>query len=141
MSLVWREQLSVGNDVIDSDHKYLIELINRIEASLVSKDRKELMSGLDSLLKYAQTHFVREIRIARAVGYSQVLQLDQSHASLLSHLEQTKTEIGNAGQELSPTAIEHFTQLLRSWLIDHVIKEDLLMRPTLQKHSPKYDPP
>ena len=31
MSLVWRDQLSVGNNVIDSDHKYLIEIINRVE--------------------------------------------------------------------------------------------------------------
>jgi len=35
---------------------------------------------------------------------------------------------------------EKFTKLLRSWLIDHVIKEDLLMKPVLKKHSPLFDP-
>jgi hemerythrin len=36
MSLQWREQLSVGNDLIDNDHKRLIEIINRAEVSLKS---------------------------------------------------------------------------------------------------------
>jgi len=49
MSLYWRDQLSVGNDLIDSDHKYLIEIINRAEASLNAKSRRELAQALDSL--------------------------------------------------------------------------------------------
>ncbi len=31
MSLVWREQLSVGNDAIDADHKHLIDIVNLVE--------------------------------------------------------------------------------------------------------------
>lgn len=140
MSLVWRDQLSVGNDVIDSDHRYLIEIINRIELSLGSAGRNDLKTGLDSLSQYSQAHFAREEQIARAVGYTQVPQLSDAHESLLRQLDQVKAEIGDAGQEISPAAIEHFTRFLRGWLIDHVIKEDLLMKPALQKFSPKYDP-
>jgi len=33
MGLQWRDQLSVGNDLIDTDHKYLIDLINRAETT------------------------------------------------------------------------------------------------------------
>ena len=39
MGLVWREQLSVGNDLIDADHKRLISIINQVEESL--KERVE----------------------------------------------------------------------------------------------------
>jgi len=49
MSLLWREQLSVGNNVIDADHKYLIEIINWAEVVLTSKGRsKWSSSSLDS---------------------------------------------------------------------------------------------
>lgn len=140
MSLVWREQLSVGNDVIDSDHKYLIEIINRVERSLDSKDRNELSAALDGLSQYSQKHFAQEEKIARAVGYTQVPHLSQSHEALVKQLDQVKQEIGEMGDEWSSEVIEHFTKLLRSWLIDHVIKEDLLMKPTLQKHPPSFDP-
>jgi hypothetical protein len=29
---------------------------------------------------------------------------------------------------------------MRDWLINHVIKEDLLMKPALQKYPPSFDP-
>jgi hemerythrin len=140
MSLVWREQLSVGNNVIDSDHKYLIEIINAAEQTLESKDRKRLLINLDDLSRYSQSHFDREEKIADAVGYMQVPHLHDSHQELLMKLDQVKDEIRAMGQDWPSETIEHFTNFLRDWLIDHVIKEDLLMKPALQKHSPSFDP-
>jgi len=140
MSLVWREQLSVGNNVIDTDHRYLIDIINRVEQSLGAKDRRELSAALESLSKYSQEHFAREEKIARAAGYEQVPDLSHSHEALIKQLDQMKTEIREMGQEWSAAMADDFTKLLRSWLIDHVIKEDLLMKPVLQKHSPLFDP-
>ena len=139
MGLVWREQLSVGNDVIDSDHRYLIDIINRVEQGMITKNRKSLTAALDSLSKYSQEHFAREEKIAKAAGYEQVPDLNQSHEALLKHLDEVKTEIGQM-QEWSPEVVDRFASLLRSWLIDHVVKEDLLMKPTLQKLSPLFNP-
>ncbi|MFZ2162968.1 MAG: hemerythrin family protein [Sideroxyarcus sp.] len=140
MSLVWREQLSVGNDVIDTDHRHLIDIINRVEQSLDARNRKELSAALESLSKYSQEHFAREEKIARAAGFEQVPDLSHSHEALIKQLDEIKTEIGGMGQEWSTAVAEKFTKLLRNWLIDHVIKEDLLMKPVLQKYSPLFDP-
>lgn len=140
MSLLWREQLSVGNNVIDSDHKYLIEIINRAEVGLSSKNRNELTAALDDLERYSRLHFDREEKIAIAVGYTQVPHLNQSHKELLGHLDQIRGEVDAMGQDWSTETVQHFTKFLRDWLINHVIKEDLLMKPTLQKHSPSFDP-
>lgn len=140
MSLVWREQLSVGNDLIDTDHKHLIEIVNRIERSLDAKNRNELSEAFGSLSQYSQEHFAREEKIAHAVGYAQAHRLSLSHEVLYKQLDKAKREIGAMGQEWSSAVAEHFTILLRSWLIDHVIKEDLLMKPALQKYPPNFDP-
>lgn len=140
MSLVWREQLSVGNDVIDSDHKYLIDLVNRIEHSLETRNGDELHAALDSLSLYSREHFAREERIAHAAGYSQTHKLSLSHEILFQKLDHTRREVGEITRNWSPAAVERFTQFLRAWLVDHVIKEDLLMKPALQKHPPGFDP-
>ena len=140
MGLVWREQLSVGNDVIDTDHRHLIDIINHVEQCLDSRNRNELSVALDSLSRYSREHFAREERIARAAGYKQVPDLSHAHEALIGQLGQLKSEIAEMGQAWSPTVAENFTKLLRGWLIDHVIKEDLLMKPTLQKRSPLFDP-
>jgi hemerythrin len=140
MALVWREQLSVGNDVIDNDHRHLIDIINRASDGLSKKNRKELLVSLESLSRYSQAHFAREEKIALAAGYEQVPKLSESHQALLKQLDQIKHEVGEMGQDWSSETAERFASLLRNWLLDHVIKEDLLMKPKLQKHSPLFDP-
>jgi hemerythrin len=140
MTLLWREQLSVGNNVIDADHKFLIEIINQAEHSLKAKNKAELSQALESLSKYSKMHFDREEKIADAAGYSQVPHLSESHHDLLKQLDQVRGEIDAMGQEWSSETIDHFTNFLRGWLINHVIKEDLLMKSVLNKFSPSFDP-
>lgn len=111
MGLVWREQLSVGNGVIDADHKHLIGIINRVEHCLASKDRREIKAALDDLSQYAVVHFDREEKIAAAAGYTQVPHLSDSHRALLQNLEQVRDEIDAMGANWSAEAIAHFTSL------------------------------
>lgn len=140
MTLKWREQLSVANDVIDGDHKFLIDIINRAERSMIGRDSNSLRAALDDLSQYSRVHFEREEKIAEAVGYTQVPGLHQSHTELVAKLDHMRGEIDAMGAAWSVEAVAHFGGFLRDWLIDHVIKEDLLMRPVLQKYSPSYDP-
>ena len=139
MSLVWREQLSVGNDIIDNDHKYLIEIINLIEQSFATKNLNALAEALDSLTQYSKSHFAHEEKIAHAVGYKQVAYLNRSHGGLIKQLDKAKNELNEISQEWSSEIVEHFSHFLRDWLINHVIKEDLLMKPALQKYPSNFD--
>ncbi len=139
MALQWRDEMSVFNRAIDTDHQYLIEIVNRIEQSLKTRNRNELTKQLGNLTQYAQVHFEREERIALAAGYTQVPSLSKSHLSLMSRLNQVRAEFDDAGESWSSEAAEHFTLFLRNWLIDHVIKEDLLMKPALQKFPNTFD--
>jgi len=137
MGLQWRDQLSVGNDLIDTDHKYLLEIINKAEASVEANNRARLTEVLDELVSYGKAHFEREEAVAKAVGYPKADQLHQSHGKLVAELVKFREEIGGTwGKEASA----HFTTFLRDWLIEHLIKEDLPMKPWLIKHSPAYDP-
>jgi hemerythrin len=137
MGLQWRDQLSVGNDLIDDDHKYLIDIINKTEASMKANNRVELMAVLDELEHYGQTHFEREEMVAKAVGYPKAEQLHDSHIKLVASLGKVKTELGDSWTE---EAQVQFTAFLRDWLIQHVIKEDIPMKPWMTKFSPRFDP-
>lgn len=140
MAIAWREQLSVGNNIIDEDHKYLIEIINRVEVCLTKKDMSALKAELKRLHDYSLLHFDREEKIAIAVGYEQTPRLHQSHQSLMEKLAKMESDFVTAEQTWSPELTSGFADFLRNWLIDHVIKEDLLMKPVLQKHSPAFAP-
>ena len=140
MALQWREQLSVGNNIIDADHRHLIDIINRVEQCLAAKDRGALDAALVSLKDYALVHFAREEKIAEAAGYTQMPGLAQSHRGLMETLEQMRQEFDAVGGSWAAEPVAKFTGFLRGWLIDHVIKEDLLMKPALQKFAPTFDP-
>jgi len=137
MGLQWREQLSVGNDLIDSDHKHLIEIINLANSSLQKMSRPELAAALDQLFNYSKLHFALEEKIAAAVGFTGMDHIHASHEALLVKLSQVAREIGNVWDA---AAAEHFGAFLREWLINHVIKEDMLLKPFLKKYSPRFDP-
>ncbi|MCF8198826.1 MAG: hypothetical protein K9J42_08675 [Sulfuritalea sp.] len=72
-----------------------------------------------------------------SAGYKDTSRLHDSHEAFLTRLDRLRQEIEDDLTELS---MEHFSELLRSWLIDHVIKEDLMMKPALTKRSPLFDP-
>jgi hemerythrin len=137
MALLWREQFSVGNDLIDSDQQYLIEIINRAEVSLKVNNHAELTMVLDELARYGKSHFEREEGVAKAVGYPKADQLNVSHAQLNEKLVAFKVQIGDT---CTQAAVAQFTAFLRDWLIAHVIKEDMLMKPWMIKYSPRFDP-
>ena len=137
MPLLWRSQFSVGNDLIDSDHQYLLEIINKAEVSLKAVKAVELSGLLDELSRYAKSHFEREELIARAVGYPKADQLNLSHNLLTDQMTRFRDNLGDTWTQASVT---EFTAFLRDWLINHVIKEDMLMKPWLTKHSPRFDP-
>jgi hemerythrin len=66
--------------------------------------------------------------------------LQQSHQALMEKLGKMQSDFVSAEQTWSPELTQGFADFLRNWLIDHVIKEDLLMKPVLQKYAPTFAP-
>lgn len=137
MTLLWRSQFSVGNDLIDSDHQYLLEIINRAEVCLKATNAGALTSVLDELATYGLSHFEREELVAKAVGYPKADQLHESHTALVAHLTKFREGVGSSWTQAQR---DGFIAFLRDWLIQHVIKEDMCMKPWLTKFSPRFDP-
>jgi len=71
MPIQWRDPFSVCNDMIDADHQYLLEIINKAEASLKANPLAKLPVLLGELAHDGQLHFQREEQLARAIGYPQ----------------------------------------------------------------------
>ncbi|APW46328.1 bacteriohemerythrin [Rhodoferax antarcticus] len=137
MPIQWREQFNVGTDLIDSDHQYLLEIINKAERSLLTDNFHQLTALLDELARYGKMHFEREEIIARAPGYPIAGQLRVSHGQPVAKLAEFCHGLDTVWTQDSIAA---FTSFLRDWLLNHVIKEDMLMKPWLTKHSLRFDP-
>jgi len=65
--LEWTEDMSVGVPELDVDHKGLIVVVNRLEASVNDPERRNVVRQcLYALLRYAEIHFKREERVMAA---------------------------------------------------------------------------
>jgi hemerythrin len=84
MSLVWREQMSVHNSLIDKEHKYLIDQINAVELAINSEDNRGiLVETLDHLMAYTKSHFEHEEIIQQKIGYPGLDEHKAEHRRLL----------------------------------------------------------
>lgn len=133
MTLAWRKQLNLGHNALDNDHMYLLSLINQAESALRSPSKRgQLQAILKELQAYTHSHFSREEQLMAAVGYPGLEKHKQSHTDLANQLQGIADKFLAGDDEiLTEMATEDMVHLMRSWLIDHIIKEDLLLKPYL----------
>lgn len=140
MGLKWTKQLSVGNAVIDSDHKNLISIVNNVRNAVRARNSlilPKLFAHFESALCI---HFANEKKIARAVNFdfSGHMQEQQYALEELQHLKDE--QVVKSGL-CSDGAVEHFTDFLKNRLIDdHIVRLDMLMKPALQAHGYTFRP-
>lgn len=135
MAIIWRSRMSVNNDLIDHDHHFMINFINTIELVLQNPEEKEmLLEVLDQLHDYSVNHFRREESIQRKIQYPQSLNHKNSHSTLLADLEELKKDIEEtkSTDEIVGRSTE-IISFLRNWLINHVLNEDMKLKPFLEK--------
>jgi len=138
MTIVWRDQMSVGDTVVDKDHRFLIEMINSFQSSIQTFDTPaNLLVALGQLGEYAKKHFIREENLQESIGYPGLEGHRESHRQLVLQLNDLIKKVGSQDSlEKAGMTKQQFIGFLRHWLIDHVIKEDLLFKPyVLNKRS------
>jgi hemerythrin len=138
--LVWREQMSVGNDVVDSDHRYLLCLINAIELSWRTQQPVEtLRLILQQLMEYADSHIRREERMQLAISYSHFVEHELSHQNSREYLREISAEFERLATETAcAERLEHLFDLSRRWLVEHLQQDDMLMKPYLTALPPTF---
>ena len=133
MPIEWRDKLSVGDSTLDADHKALIRIINEFEEKADQGfDRAVLSDTLKRLLDYAREHFAREERLQARINYPYYDRHCQEHRRLLKEVEAfARSYMVNAEIEMDNGVKVTILQFLRDWLINHIIEQDLKMRPFL----------
>ncbi|MBF0226238.1 MAG: hemerythrin domain-containing protein [Desulfobacterales bacterium] len=120
MELKWQEDFKTGNDAVDFQHRFFIELINRIENDLrESKNDTHKRNLLVELKKYAEFHFSSEENIAISYNLPGVSYHHERHVELLDELNRRKDSVFNDTKSLND-----FFHFLIEWFIGHTFNED-----------------
>jgi len=92
IKLQWSESYECGEETIDSQHRRLFELANKlIEAAFdADHDRPAFNAALDALLAHVALHFAAEEAILGVKRYAQLEAHKRAHAGLLSRAARLK---------------------------------------------------
>ena len=116
----WSERHCVGVESIDLQHRYFIDLINRLSCELEHPDDREYQRMLlDELCQFAQIHFISEENIMHKLRYPHMAEHRDKHVELLDKLS---GQIGMYSVGLMAPA--EVVCYLTTWFATHLVKED-----------------
>lgn len=139
MGSSWKNFWSVGNAIIDSEHRNLLEMAYNIEAVIKSGDISAAVKELEQFEYWLCDHFENEEEIALAVNFD-FFRNGLEHQNLLEEFHRMKDELMSYGNTLPANAAKRYSHFLDEWLVAHILKEDMLMKPLLQAHAYDFVP-
>ena len=117
----WEDRYSVGIREIDTQHKKLIAMINDFYEGMKGGKTKEALSAIvDSLLKYAATHFGYEEMYFDKFGYPGTVEHKAIHKAFAEKVTEFKNRI-DGGQLILSVEV---TDFLKNWLVEHIMGTD-----------------
>lgn len=130
MSIAWDEALAVGDPIIDSDHRRMIELIAELEAAGRAEiDCAGIGRTLRALTDLCREHFAREEALQRAVGFPETEAHRTAHHMLLKRLEAVLAHYGDGCDEVRAGIVRTLGDSLATWLVSHIVNNDMEFKP------------
>ncbi len=123
----WNNQFNTGIEIIDSQHKKLVEILNKL-ARTVAFDSKEISinDALDELLDYTEYHFATEEAIWNSHFHYDAL--EEEHIAIHKNFTETINKLKLQLKESSINEISQETlSLLSKWLASHILESDRYM--------------
>jgi len=126
----WSESLRIGIDFVDTDHKRLFEIVNRLHTAMTEAKGREAVKGiLKELHDYSESHFKREEAMLDTKNYPGLGDHKKLHANFVSKIDELAQK-SMAGNNLVSIELLKF---LRTWLVGHIAEDDKLYRAYLDK--------
>ncbi|WP_210397718.1 bacteriohemerythrin [Motiliproteus sediminis] len=158
MPIIWQPAMSVGAKAIDDEHKYLFALVNCVELALKTGEKASISLFLDQLIDYCQEHFSHEEKLQLSIRYPYYAENKRQHIEILENLQELRQRIEASVEKLAVGAeiddytpeqgasteppeqididaatIRDISELLRQWILEHVLVIDRKMHPFLTR--------
>lgn len=134
MLIEWSDELSVGIQEIDEQHKVLVGLVNEMHDAIHARHGSEVSSEiLQRLAEYTKIHFAVEESLFRIFDYPGYEEHKAQHDELIREIIELQEKIA-AGKTNISFQLLHF---LKMWLTQHILDSDQESSPYLLKSGLK----
>jgi len=130
----WTEELSVGIQEIDEQHKVLVGLVNEMHQAIHEHRGTETARQiLDRLGDYARIHFAVEESLMRIFDYPGYEEHKKQHEELIGQFKLYQAKVQSGTAKISFELL-HFLKL---WLSQHILESDKEYAPHMLKLGAK----
>ncbi|MDJ0654469.1 MAG: bacteriohemerythrin [Xanthomonadales bacterium] len=127
--LEWSAEFELGIDVIDAQHRRIVDYINELcEVEDSAGDREVVSRVLHNLVDYTVSHFAFEEALLEEVDYATLAPHQRTHQSFIRRIDDLKSRF-----EQGEWVVAELGGLLQTWLIDHIQSEDARYAPEVRK--------
>lgn len=117
----WKKEYEIGVSQIDTQHKKLVGLLERLRLSLPKGLQNPMVgSALKEIVEYTQTHFRDEELLMRRIKFEGLDRHATLHKVLLGEVATILRKL-KAGEDYNALDLLSF---LTHWVVDHIIQED-----------------
>ena len=114
------ESLVTGNEMIDTQHRELIDKINKLlDSCETSKDKVVAVKTLDYLADYTEFHFGEEEKLQEEIGYPGVPEHKKEHEKLRGMVKDLYNMLEEE-EGPSDAFVEQVNRNVIEWLYRHI---------------------
>lgn len=117
--LAWRNDLDIGIDVIDGQHRRIVEYINQLHDARQRRDKAAVGDVIDATVDYTLSHLEFEETLMEDAEYEFARAHKRVHELFVKRVAEFQRRF-KAGEDVS----DELHNLLARWLFSHIRKED-----------------
>lgn len=126
----WTSDLDTGIEVIDNQHKRIVDYINELHHAIESSDRDEVGDVINQLIDYTQSHFTFEEEMMEEAGYPFLRAHQRVHGLFIRRVETFKEQFEN-GEDIA----RELHTVLKTWLVNHIKHDDADYAELVRQHT------
>ncbi|MDR3271120.1 MAG: bacteriohemerythrin [Peptococcaceae bacterium] len=123
MAFTWSKDIATGNELIDLQHKQLIQAINNLlEACTQGKGRAALGETIDFLASYTAKHFADEENLQLQAKYADFTRHKTLHDGFKGTVSDLVRQLKAEGASI--VLVGKVNSSIGDWLMNHIKRED-----------------
>jgi hemerythrin len=119
----WDDRYSIGIQLIDDQHKELVDLTNKLYAGCLAGDgaaRAYFLETIHGTVDYVKKHFSAEEKILEKVKYPAFAEHKKAHEGFVKKVFDDVKSF-EEGKKFVPNV---FVRYLKDWILTHIAVED-----------------
>jgi len=119
MPIIWLDIYDTHIDLVDEQHRILVDMINDLETAKGKENECKLIGELFfNLVDYTRYHFAQEEELMKKIKYPKINEQINQHKAFVSQILETLQTIkkGNVSEKMD--------MFLTNWLIKHILGYD-----------------